>query len=54
VLGGMALQVAVGIWPLMAGALGCVPLGLELWAGILAAGLGVWGVSELINKVLWR
>ncbi len=51
---GVFLQIAVGILPTTAQALGLEPLPFQLWVLILAAALLAWSLAELVNRAFLR
>ncbi|MCS7024756.1 MAG: cation-translocating P-type ATPase [Bryobacteraceae bacterium] len=54
VLLGLLVQLVVGTIPVTAKALGAVPLTSELWVLVLVCAVAVWGLSEVVNRCLWR
>ena len=54
VLGGVALQFGAASVPVVAELLGHAAIPIELWAVVLAAALGSWGMAELVSRFVWR
>ena len=54
VFGGMAIQLASGIYPVTIALVGAVPLPLELWGAVgISAGLA-WALAETWSRLVWR
>ena len=53
VVGGVAIQVAAASVPFVSNLLGAA-LPVELWAVVLVAALGSWGLAEVISRGVWR
>jgi P-type Ca2+ transporter type 2C len=54
VLGGVGVQFAAASVPFVSNLLGSAALPMELWAVVIAASLGSWGIAELISRLVWR
>ena len=54
VFGGIAIQLAAGIYPVTIALVGAVPLPLELWGAVgISAGLA-WALAETWSRLVWR
>jgi Ca2+-transporting ATPase len=54
VVGGIAIQLAAASVPFVSRLLGNAALPVELWAAVLLAALGSWGLAELMARLVWR